>query len=711
MRNPLRWGVVAAVTAAALASFQVAVALADDVLPPGDSAPPTAFSRLEKAGTADDYEGADEVIVYDLTVNRVKPSGVTYVDSYVLRKMLTAAGCRDNSVLSWRYEPWSSHVEIREVNVIRGEKKIPVDVSLVHDLPAPQSAIYWNARVKTLQLPRLEVNDGIEVRTFRKGYSYALLDEGQKADAGDAQQPESTSSVTAEATGVTHSTEATPATSEAPDDKKYVPPMPGEYFDIVLFQGSAPIVERKYVLALPADKRLHSEVYNGPLFSSTTYGPDTTKYAWWATDVPPRPGEPRAADASDVVPKVVMATVESWQAKSRWFFDANRNQFEVTPEIQAKVNEIFESAGLENASEEAKAAALVHWVAQNIRYSGQTMGEGEGFTLHPGAMIFEQRSGVCKDIAGMLITMMRAAGMDSYAAMTMAGSRIEETPADQFNHCVCALRKDDGSFEMYDPTWVPNNNDIWSKYETEQQYLVGTPTGEGLATIDYSPPAESPLRVTNRARIDDNGDLTGTFRLEGSGAMDTRLRGMVSYARLADVPDNIAWDLSVLSNRVIVDKLEHIRPDDFSSDAWIEISYHVPDYAFPAEGGLEFRSPMMTLTMENGWLCRACYYDWAEERQGDVFLWFTQLIDGSETIELPSGYELAEKPDAKEVDETYAAFDGSASTEGSRLKLSERMEIRRRQIPTEGYEGFKKTIDEAKDFGEFVYRIERGGER
>ena len=33
------------------------------------------------------------------------------------------------------------------------------------------------------------------------------------------------------------------------------------------------------------------------------------------------------------------------------------------------------------------------------------MGKGEGLTLHTGNMIFEQRSGVCKDIAGMMVTM------------------------------------------------------------------------------------------------------------------------------------------------------------------------------------------------------------------------------------------------------------------------------------------------------------------
>lgn len=53
------------------------------------------------------------------------------------------------------------------------------------------------------------------------------------------------------------------------------------------------------------------------------------------------------------------------------------------------------------------------------------MGTGEGYTLHKGTMIFRDRSGVCKDKAGMLITMLRAAGFESYPAMTMAGSRID----------------------------------------------------------------------------------------------------------------------------------------------------------------------------------------------------------------------------------------------------------------------------------------------
>lgn len=666
----------------------VAFTLADEKdLPPGDRPPPDVFSRIEDTGIASDHKGADHIIVYDHAVNRVKPSGVTYVDHYTIYKVLTPAGCRNQSVLRWNYDPQSSHVEVREVNVIRDGERIPVDVADVHDLPAPQSWIYWKDRIKTLQLPRLYVNDGIEITVFRKGFTYALLggDGYGEASAGTAGQEI--------------------------DDDRYIPPMPGEYFDIVLFADAVPIVEKKYVLSLPADKRLHSEVYNGPLYSSTTYTDDGTEYAWWGLDLPPRPREPRQPAESDYVTKVVMATVESWEAKSRWFFDINRNQFEVTDAIKAKVDEIFDEAGIVNASEERKAEALVHWVAQNIRYSGQTMGKGEGFTLHPGTMIFEQRSGVCKDIAGMLVTMMRAAGMNSYAAMTMAGSRIEEVPADQFNHCVCALHKGDGTFEMYDPTWVPYDNSIWSLLEAEQHYIIGTPEGESLSRIPYSPPEESPLHITHEAELHEDGTLVGLFKLSGSGALDGRLRGIITRSPRQERIQTAAGLLSPISNRVEGIRFEHPEPDDFSQDMWFTIRYRIPRFAFPIDGGFEFSSPMMQVVLNNGRLFRAGAYNWDEKRESDVFLYYTQLIDGTETIRLPKGYMLTDPPSSDEIDETYAYFKGMSSTNGRTLTIKQHAEVRRRQIPPDGYHDFKKAIDEAKEWGEKSFRIVKGGGR
>ncbi len=658
----------------------VPVLVLGQTLPPGDTPPPTAIDLVEQAG---DHEmhNADYIIVKDEAINRMKDTGVTYVESYVLYKVLTQAGAKQLAVLRWNFDPQSSFVRVEEINVIRDGKKIPVDVSTVHDLPAPQRSIYWSDRIQTIQLPRLHVGDGIEVKVFKKGYTYALLD------------------------------------NSTPSDERYIPPMEGEYFDIVLFEANVPTLSKKYVLTIPRtreetgeDRRLQAQVYNGGILSSVRYTADSTFYAWWDEDIPAATHEPRQPDQSDFAPKVVMSTAESWEAKSRWFFDVNLNQFEPTPAITEKVNEIFDEAGISNGTEEEKAFALVHWVAQNIRYSGQTMGEGEGFTLHTGEMIFWQRHGVCKDIASMLISMMRAAGMDSYAAMTMAGSRIEDLPADQFNHSVCALRKADGSgWEMYDPTWVPYNHNIWSRLETEQNYLIGTPEGEDMDTIAYSPPKESPLHATHTAQILDDGTLEGTFRFEGEGALDSRLHRLVNH-KLTTQQDYLGAVLAPISNAVTDVKFKYHALEDFSRGMWVEISYKVPDYALKVGDGFEFKSPLMQVIPNHTYLFRAAETTWDEERKTDVFLYYTQWVDAEENIELPRGYEVVDTPMIEEVDETYASMKGWSETSRKKgLTVHMQAKVKRRQIPPDDYKGFYRAMTAVGDWADQVYRIEKGG--
>ena len=180
-----------------------------------------------------------------------------------------------------------------------------------------------------------------------------------------------------------------------------------------------------------------------------------------------------------------------WQAKSLWFYKVNEDygSFEFDDEIKDKADEIVRGA----KTDWEKISRLTHWVAEEIRYSGISMGPGEGYTLHKGTMNFRDRCGVCKDKAGMLITMLRAAGFTSYPAMTMAGSRIDRIPADQFNHSV-TLVKVDGTYHLLDPTWVPGVRELWSSAEQQQEYLMGVPEGADLMSTPLSPPEKHFIR-------------------------------------------------------------------------------------------------------------------------------------------------------------------------------------------------------------------------
>ena len=117
----------------------------------------------------------------------------------------------------------------------------------------------------------------------------------------------------------------------------------------------------------------------------------------------------------------------------------------------------------------------------------------------------------------------------------------------------------------------------------------------------------------------------------------------------------------------------------------------------------------MQVVLNNGRLFRAGTTNWTDKRETDVFLYYTQLIEGAESIRLPGGYKLVGPASSDEVDETYAYFKGESRMKDRNLEITQRAEIRRRQIPPDGYGGFKRAIDEAKEWGEKSFRVEKGG--
>ncbi|MBD3161919.1 MAG: DUF3857 domain-containing protein, partial [Candidatus Eisenbacteria bacterium] len=494
-----------------------------------EAPPDSLVARIAAAGDSASFPGEDLVLVLDVTRVDVEESGLGHVRHRTLTKVLTEAGARALATRRFDYDPASNLIRIDTVRIHREDGTTEaVDPSTAIDLPAPAHLIYWGARMKLLSLPRLRVGDAVEIATYKKGFQIAYL-----ADE-----------------------------TEGPDER-YVPPMRGHFYDVVLFQDDLPIVEKRYRLRVPRDKPVQYSVYNGPVSGSLRFAGDSLLYAWHALDVPAFEREPRTPDRTDLAPKVVLATVEDWPEKSRWFFEVNEPVFEADGAIRRKVEELLR--GVED--EEEKMAILLHWVAQEIRYSGISMGEGEGYTLHPGIMTFHDRCGVCKDIAGMLVTMLRVAGFTTYPVMTMAGSRVERIPADQFNHCVVAVEREDGSFTMLDPTWAPFNRATWSRWEGEQHYVIGTADGEDLTAIRSFAPEESRMRIDGHARLDAAGDLHGTMTLTGKGISDGRLRSALADAPAWDRTGAVARLLEPLGAGVEVLDLEAVEPRDFSRDA------------------------------------------------------------------------------------------------------------------------------------------------
>jgi hypothetical protein len=198
----------------------------------------------------------------------------------------------------------------------------------------------------------------------------------------------------------------------------------------------------------------------------------------------------------------------------------------------------------------------------------------------------------------------------------------------------------------------------------------------------------------------------GSLRLEGRGALDSRMRRLLTNSPKRQLEERIAELLSTISRGLQGVRVEHLPADDFSQDAWFEISYRAPGFAMQVDNGLEFRSPMLSVLLGDQLLFRAGAQEWGEERESDIFLYYTQSLDIEERIGLPRGFGVALQPERQEIDETYAYFRGDAQLVDDALAIRVKAEVRRRQIPPEGFGGFRAAMEKARDWSKALFRLE-----
>jgi hypothetical protein len=419
-------------------------------------------AKIKAASGAEKYD-AEAVVVLDETRVTVRPDGIGEAVYCRAVKVLRETGARREAVQRFTFDPTTNVFEARAVRVYRTDgrvEEVPLTGLVIQ--PETQWGIYWGSQQALISVPRLEVGDTVATEVVKTGFNVAYLRQDAPAQAitSAAGRPDGAADRTkpdpaADRVAPRPSNSTFTARSKVAKSAALEPPMPGHWFDEAAFYSSLPVIEQRYIVRMPRDKTLQFEIYNGELRVSKTIDGDHVVYTFEKRDIAPFPGEASMVARTDVGCKLVLATLEDWPSKSRWFHEKNEASFAVNDDIRAKVAEV--TAGL--STDEEKITALNHWVAENIRYVGTSRGACEGYTTHHVQETFRDRGGVCKDKAGLLVAMLRVAGFDSYIVMTQAGSDVMPIPADQFNHAVTCIRYPDGGFRLLDPTWMPKSRE------------------------------------------------------------------------------------------------------------------------------------------------------------------------------------------------------------------------------------------------------------
>lgn len=491
-----------------------------------------------ETATVENYPNADVIILADTTIVNYNADGTYSEENEYYIKANTHLGVKESRTQSFWYDAAYSNFKFDIVELIKPAVTIQLDPSKVCseqiDSSQMNSNIYDpNSKIIQALIPDFEVGDIVHIKVTRN---------------------------------VTQAR------------------VPNYFADIFGLESEYPILRYRYVISGPETLPLQSVALRDAEALDVKHEVNLENgrinHCWEVANVPQVFREPDMPAMYSCVGRCIVSTGKNWSEISKWYWELCEEPLNaISPELEAEVKSLIE--GTEPNSPE-RLLKIFTYVSQKIRYMGITTETvAPGYEPHPVKMTFENKHGVCRDKAALLVTMLRLAGFNSYPVLIMVGEKLDqEVPMTFFNHAVVAIQYD-GSDEyvLMDPT-NESTVEIFPEYLCEKSYLVAKPDGEKLRVsppIDYHKNMVS-IKTTAQLEIaKDGANLLSDCHttIDFNGLNDTMYRGFFVNNDKPTIQSFIRRNLMKANSKLILNdyKLLPVNPSDTTKPLKLELFY------------------------------------------------------------------------------------------------------------------------------------------
>ena len=407
----------------------------------------------------------------------------------------------------------------------------------------------------------------------------------------------------------------------------------GQFADDWWFHGADPGKASVYTLIAPAAMPIHYRTPNGsPRLTVKAVNDGKTKiYRWEQRDYPDMTPESSMPPAETYLPYLEITTWPTWKSVSTWYQSLAASRMTATPETEAIVKTLI--AGKKTDTE--KAQAIFYWVEQKTRYVALELGLS-AYQPHAAAEVCRNRYGDCKDMATLLVTMLRSAGINTaWPVLLQASNKLavhDHLPApSRFNHSI-AYAEIDGK-----PYWFDSTAELCAfgdipGSDRGVEALVIRNGGE-WKTIPYGAPQDNQRVYVRQVALRADGSAEVDGQVSGNG--DSALSNRASFRAIK--PDQMRATFENMMSGYDAATLLHYSVSD-PSDLYTPMKYqyacNAPLFAIRT-GKLLVITDNMSM---NGIADQ-------EHRQYPLYIDGEQQIDYQEDIRLPSGYSVEAVPD------------------------------------------------------------------
>ncbi|MBE6385690.1 MAG: DUF3857 domain-containing protein [Lentisphaerae bacterium] len=599
------------------------------------------------------FPDADNVLLFEKERYTYNKNGTYRATDELYAKILTEKGRAGLRQLTFHFNVHYNKFKVQEIAVIKPGGKIEsVDVAansrVVIDSSQMASNIYDPAqKCLVLSIPRIEVGDILYLRT---------------------------------------------------EDEHFKARIPDFWSCYTLLQSTWPIMEASVEIDAPAALPLRSFALKDKVNDSVKFSRKQTKdrivYKWHALNVPQVLREPGMPEIHTCVQRLLVSTARSWEDVSRWYWNLCLPRLKaVTPAMETQVKQLVKG----KKSDLEKIKAIFQFVSQQIRYMGITPEkEAPGYEPHDVKLTFDQRYGVCRDKAALLVAMLQIAGFKAYPVLFMAGDpKDPEIPNGYFNHAVTAVELKKGNYILMDPTYE-STSELFPAFQADMSYLVAHPEGETLRRSPIVPAEKNQARIRTKGKIDAVNTLHCETVVDLSGINDLYYRGALSRWSDEKKEQFFLGRLRKVMPGVRLEKLtivpENIR--NMGTPLKFKFSYTVPLDIKDSSRLLVM--PELTSVFGVG---EAVFQDLELlKRKYPLRFMSTCSTDEEYSVELPSTLKIAALPEKEKFNAgEKIVYSGETWLSGGTIKARRYLKMDTLEIKAAEYPALKKFLNRLKN--------------
>lgn len=467
------------------------------------------------------------------------------------------------------------------------------------------------------------------------------------------------------------------------------PQMAGNFWSQWYFQGGFdPVLFTKLTVTLPKTLKLNQTLMNTAVKPIIVNAPDgkTVSYTWEDKNVAPLELEPMMPSPEKVLPRLAITTVPSWQAVADWYNKLAEGRDAGEPNLRAQVLAL--TKGKQTTEEKAK--AVFYYVQEKTRYVAIELGKG-AYQPRPASSVLANQYGDCKDMATLLVSMLREAGVTAYPVLLeMASKEVksEKLPSPgEFNHAICLAEIDGKKF------WLDATGAIcpWGTIPTADRgcNVLVIRNGKGqFETIPDGTPDDNRNERIVKLELQPDGSAKGTLTLAGSGDLDMALRSV-----LRDLPESKRriWAESVAQGVGANARVSNVTVSDYKNlDKPVSVTMDVtfPSWANNSGDLLLFKAKPDQTSGASSSPFREDF------RKNPVSQMSPALGSSTLVVTLPKGYTVLSVPKPMEVKSDLGKFTRTVEQSGDTLTITTRGENYKAEVPASRYSEVKKYYED-----------------